>query len=58
VNLAISTSLAQKKAFLWIDLLEKAKSEGVKVNYYLLNCDYQKSWDIPEESKEKLGIKS
>ena len=50
--------LNREKAFDWIDLLQKAKAQGIKVNYYLLNCDFQKSWGIPKDLQEKLGIKS
>lgn len=40
------------KAFEWIKLLERAKDKGIKVEYYLINYDLQKSWNL-SESKEK-----
>ncbi len=52
-----SGKLNKEKAFEWIKLLEHAKSKGVSVNYYLVNCDYQKSWNIPKPLQKKLGIK-
>jgi len=45
--------LNDENTYEWIKLLEKAKSEGLKINYYLLNCDTQKDWDI-EVSKIKV----
>jgi len=49
--------LNKEKAFEWVKLLETAKQKGINVNYYLLNCDYQKSWNIPKQLYPKLGIK-
>lgn len=49
--------LNREKAFEWVQLLDTAKKEGVDVNYYLLNCDFQESWNMPLEVQEKLGIK-
>jgi hypothetical protein len=49
--------LNKTKAFKWIELIESAKAKGINVNYYLLNCDYQKSWNLPPQVIEKLGIK-
>lgn len=49
--------LNKEKAFEWVRLLEVAKTKGIKVNYILLNCDYQKSWNMPQQLIEKLGIK-
>jgi len=49
--------LNKTKAFEWIKLMEKAKANGIKANWYLLNCDYQKSWNLPPQAIEKLGIK-
>ena len=48
--------LNKEKAFDWVDLLEKAKRNGVNVKYYLLNCDLQEAWNMTEEQKEMLGI--
>lgn len=50
--------LNDEKAFEWVKLLENAKANGANINYYLLNCDYQESWNIPKEVQKKLGIKS
>lgn len=50
--------LNKTKAFEWIRLLETAKSKGINVNYHLLNCDFQKNWNIPKEVCDQLGIKS
>jgi len=50
--------LNEEKAFEWVKLLEQAIANGTSINYYLLNCDYQKSWNIPKEVQKKLGIKS
>jgi hypothetical protein len=49
--------LNKTKAFEWIHLIEKAKAKGINANWYLLNCDYQKSWNLPPQALEKLGIK-
>jgi hypothetical protein len=49
--------LNRDKAFEWIKLLQSAKAKGVKVNYYLLNCDYQKSWSLNRQQQIFLGIK-
>jgi hypothetical protein len=49
--------LNREKAFEWVRLLEAAKSRGLPVNYYLVNCDYQKSWNIPPEIIKKYGIR-
>ncbi|MGO1752290.1 MAG: hypothetical protein ACTHYV_07335 [Psychroflexus sp.] len=42
------------KAFAWIDLIEKAKEENLKVKYYLVNCDLQESWEMTDEQIEGL----
>lgn len=39
--------LNRDKAFQWVKLLKQAQKDGVKVNYYLLNCDLQEGWNIP-----------
>ena len=44
-------------AFAWIELLDQAKKNNVAVDYYLLNCDYQKSWNLNQKLIDKLGIK-
>lgn len=48
--------LNDEKAFNWLKLLEEAKSKGIKVSYYLLNCDIQESWNLSEEELKSLGI--
>lgn len=47
-------SLNKDKAFEWVYLLEKAKKEGVKINYYLVNCDLQTSWNLTDEQVGKI----
>jgi len=49
--------LNKTKAFEWIRLIEKAKARGVNANWYLVNCDFQKSWNLPPPVLAKLGIK-
>lgn len=49
-------SLNKEKAFDWVQLLEEAKQKGINVNYYLLNCDFQESWNLTEEEKKGLGF--
>jgi hypothetical protein len=49
--------LNDEKAFEWVKLLNDAKKKGINVNYYLLNCDFQKSWNLSKEEKEGIGIK-
>jgi hypothetical protein len=49
--------LNKVKAFDWIKLIEIAKQKGININYYLLNCDFQKSWNLTSENQEALGIK-
>ena len=49
--------LNDEKAFAWVNLIEKGKRKGLKVNYYLLNCDFQKSWNLSEKEIEDLGLK-
>ena len=53
-----SGKLNDEKAFEWIKLLEKAQSTGLNVEYYLVNCDYQKDWNIPLDLQKKLRIKA
>jgi hypothetical protein len=48
--------LNKENTYEWISLLKKAKTEGVKVNYYLLNCDLQKEWDTENNSATKLKL--
>lgn len=49
-------ALNKEKAFDWVKLLEEAKQKGISVNYYLLNCDFQESWNMTQEEKEALGV--
>ncbi len=49
-------ALNKEKAFDWVKLLEAAKQKGINVNYYLLNCDFQESWNLTKEQKEALGV--
>jgi hypothetical protein len=49
--------LNRKKAFLWTSLLEEAKENHLRVQYFLVNCDYQRNWNIPTAAMEKLHIK-
>jgi hypothetical protein len=37
--------LNKKKSFEWIELIKQAQQKGVKINYYLLNCDILESWE-------------
>jgi hypothetical protein len=48
--------LNKQKAFEWIKLIEKAKQKGISINYYLVNCDFQRSWNIPPDIQRELGI--
>lgn len=52
-----SGSLNKEKAFEWIKLLQKARLNGIRVNYYLLNCDFQRSWNLSQKQLSLLGIK-
>jgi hypothetical protein len=52
-----SGRLNKTKAFEWVNLINKAKANGINDKVYLLNCDYQKSWNLPPQVIEKLGIK-
>ena len=49
--------LNDEKAFEWANLIQKAKKNGFKINYYLLNCDFQKSWNLTEKEIKDLGLK-
>lgn len=49
-------ALNREKAFAWVKLLDEAKQKGINVNYYLLNCDYQESWNMTKKEKEDLGL--
>ncbi|MFC4739391.1 hypothetical protein ACFO3U_05240 [Flavobacterium ponti] len=44
----------EDKAFEWIRILDEAKNNNVKVNYYLINYDLQKSWDLNEEDENEI----
>ncbi len=50
--------LNRDKAFEWVKLIEKAQKDGLDIDYYLLNCDFLDSWNIPPKLHETLGIKS
>ena len=44
----------KQKAFEWIKLLEQAKDEGIKVNYYLVNYDLQECWELNNDEKKEI----
>ena len=44
----------KNKTFEWIKLLEKAKSNGINISFYLINCDLQDSWNLTNEQKNKI----
>lgn len=45
--------LNRDKAFDWVNLLNKANANGLKIKYYLVNVDFQDSWELtPEERKD------
>jgi hypothetical protein len=48
--------LNKKKSFEWIKLIKEAQQKGVKINYYLLNCDILESWegDFDDLKKTKM----
>ena len=48
--------LNKSKAFEWTHLLKTAQTKGINVQYYLLNCDMQKDWNLPKEALARLGI--
>ena len=52
-----SGRLNKTKAFEWIKLIDKARANGIDAKVYLLNCDYQQSWNLPPELLDKLGVK-
>jgi uncharacterized protein YceK len=49
--------LNRKKAFEWVKVLQHAQKRGANLKYFLVNCDYQQSWNIPADVQKKLGIK-
>lgn len=49
--------LNKEKAFEWISSIKQAQKKGINVNYYLLNCDFQESWNMTKEELESLGLK-
>ena|SRR5690606_34130922 len=49
-----SGRLNKTKAFEWVRALEKAKKDGISLNYYLLNCDFQKKWNIPDDQLKSM----
>lgn len=44
----------KQKAFEWIKLLEQAKDQGIKINYYLINYDLQESWNLNSNEKKEI----
>lgn len=42
------------KAFEWIKLIDNAKRKGVKVNYYLISYDLQKTWKLSSEEEKEI----
>ena len=52
-----SGKLNKEKAFEWIQLLEKAKQDGISVDYYLVSADFMQTWNIPLSLQKKWGIK-
>jgi hypothetical protein len=48
--------LNDENTYEWIKLINKAKSEGLRINYYLLNCDTQKEWTSNYGEKSKVKI--
>jgi len=56
INWAVyAGKLNDEKVFEWIGLINEANKE-FKVKYYLLNCDFQESWNLTEKQKKDLGI--
>jgi hypothetical protein len=48
--------LNEEKAFEWVDLIKKASFDGLKIKYYLVNTDFQETWnDLPADSGLKKG---
>lgn len=48
--------LNKTKAFEWIQLIEKARAKGINAKWHLVNCDFQKNWNMPPQLLEQLGI--
>lgn len=44
--------LNKESTFEWIRLIKEAQISGVKVNYYLVNCDLQKNWESDLKSRK------
>jgi hypothetical protein len=44
----------KEKAFEWIKLLEQAKNNGIKINYYLVNYDLLESWNPSSEERKEI----
>ncbi len=42
------------KTFEWIKLIAEAQKQGVKISYYLVNCDLQDSWGLTVEQKNNI----
>ena len=49
--------LNKKKSFEWIKLIKEAQQKGVKINYYLLNCDILESWEGDFDDLKKTKMK-
>ncbi|WP_417352797.1 hypothetical protein [Flavobacterium alkalisoli] len=57
INWAIFVGkLNHEKAFDWINVIEQINSNDFKIKYYLLNCDFQESWNMTEDQKTSLGL--
>lgn len=48
--------LNEEKAFEWIRLINDAKKQGVSINYFLVNCDFQEVWKLTDEQIKSLNI--
>lgn len=42
----------------WINLVKTAQEKGVKINYYLLNCDFLDTWGVDPTELKKSSKKS
>ena len=47
----------KEKSFEWIKLIKEAQQKGVKINYYLLNCDILESWEGDFDDLKKTKMK-
>lgn len=50
-----SGRLNKTKAFDWVRLIEKAKSEGISINYYMLSADFMYDWKEEIEQMKNQG---